>query len=262
VPLASRGAAIGAGLRNGYVIKRDGSTWAWGSNRWGELGDGGEWGSCELVKTRLHGTVAATSTWFGAVFLAAEPQLASVAFDEGWPDGCATAAGVVSLTGPVPRGTLSVALSTDVAGVAVPPIVRFREGHRFARVVLEAAGPAPALPLTVRAEAPDGAVREATVLPSPMRLAEAWLTPREVRGGQPASLALVLPCAAPRDVVVALASSRPAAAAPREPAVVVPAGAQAVLVPLDTREVAKPTAVRVSAALGGTMKSVRLVLTP
>jgi hypothetical protein len=266
--LATGAVGIGGGVRNGFVLKADGSVWGWGHNGAGLLGDDTQESRCELSRTHLFGAVAAAASWHASAFVVPVPRLASVAFRQSRLTGCRTATGTVALSGHVPAGEVRVALSSDTPHARVPPTLVLRAGQRarsFALATDAVAGDEALVVTAVSDDAERGLSDTAstTVTLAPMGVSRAWLTPDRTTGGLPVSMAVVLPCAAgPGDVVVDLATSDPAVAAPPAASVTIPRGAQAVLFPVATQAVAEETTVRVSAAVAGSVKTRRLVVTP
>jgi hypothetical protein len=266
--LTTGAVAIGAGVRNGFVMKADGTVWAWGHNAAGVLGNGSQVSQCGLTRTRLFGAVAATASWSASALIVPVPRLASIVFPRSRVTGCRAATGIVVLAGHVPAGHLRVRLGSDGPHARVPEEITLRAGQRTKTFAIESDAVAADEVLTVTAVSDDeerglSDTASAGVTLAPMGVSRVWLTPNPVPGGAPVSMAIVLPCAAgPGEVVVDLASSNPAVAAPPAASIAIPRGAQAVLLPVATRTVQTRTTVRLRAGAAGTVKGDRLVLTP
>ena len=176
--------------------------------------------------------------------------------------GCLNVTGTVTLAAAAPSGGAVVTLASDSPHASVPAAVTVKEGttSKTFRVVTSAVvGPEVA---TIGARTASSHLSAVLTL-EPIPPTSVTLAPDNVIGGTSVAGTLALPCpAGPGDIVVALASSKPALAMPAMVSVTVPAGSKVAAFAVTTAASAVTTQARISGTANGVTKSTALTVGP
>jgi hypothetical protein len=190
------------------------------------------------------------------------PQLTSLVLKTSLVAGCKPVTGTVTLSEAAPAGGLVVTLLDTLASASVPAMVTIPAGATSKTFKLKT---------TPVAEAESGLVSasfgattlDASLTVRPIGVASLTLTPNPAAGGTVVNGTVKLECRAqPAPIVVDLASSHPAAAAPVVPSVMIDQGAQTAPFQVTTAGVAKTTKARISATAQDVTKTKTLKVTP
>jgi hypothetical protein len=176
--------------------------------------------------------------------------------------GGLSAQGIVTLSSPAASGGAAILLSSNSASASVPGVVTVAAGASAAAFAINTS------PVVSTSEASItavfGGVSRTTTLTITQQaplLSTVTVNPSSVKGGTSAVGTVTLASAAPAGgLPIALSSGGSAVAVP--PAVTVGAGSTSATFAVTTFAVSAPTQVTVTAAQGGTTRTVSLALTP
>lgn len=176
--------------------------------------------------------------------------------------GCLKTTGRVTLTAPAPVGGAVVTLASDSLHATVPAVVKIKAGALAKGFPVTTTAVASEETATITANGPDW-TRSIVVRLMPMAPKTVTLAPNPVVGGSPVNATVTLECAAgPGNVVVALTSTKPAAAMPATPTVTVPFGMTTAAFTVTTAMVAKNTKSSIEATTDGGAAKMTLTVTP
>jgi hypothetical protein len=198
----------------------------------------------------------------GVLIQDAADAIASLRLSKALLSGCLKTTGKVTLIAPAPAGGLTVALHSSNPHATVPPTLVFKAGVLAKSFAIVTTAVAANETVTIEASVP-GQTRSAIMTLKPMAPKSVLLTPNPVVGGGAVAGTVTLECpAAPGDITVALSSTKPAAAAPADASITVPAGARTAPFAVATTPVTVLTKPSIRARANGVTKAKTLAVTP
>ena len=176
--------------------------------------------------------------------------------------GCGTSAGKVVLSGSAPSGGAVVSLTDTNSAAAAPPTVTVPAGASSQTFTITTTRVTSNVTGTVTASY-GGVSKALTLTVRPLRVRTLTVSPNPATGGATATASLVLECAAPAGgVIVSLASSNSALAAPTVSSITIPAGATTGSFTVRTSRVTASTSVSIYATVHGVRKTQSLIVNP
>jgi hypothetical protein len=194
---------------------------------------------------------------------AAGPALAGLSLRNSITAGCKSVTGTVTLSAPAPAGGLVVTLSDTLTSATTPASVTVAAGATSKtftiKTVLVAVSESGKVSATL-----DGKTLTQDLTVRPMGLYSVSLSPTTTVGGNSVVGKATLECKAPSPagVMVDLASSNAAVAAPVAANIAVPAGYQSWPFDVTTNEVLSKTTASISGTANGITRSKTLTVTP
>jgi probable HAF family extracellular repeat protein len=210
-----------------------------------------------------NGMIVGNGTYNGVPrgFLLTPVDLAGVTIAPSIVVGSKPAQGTVTLSDAAPPGGALVRLSVNNAAVTIPATVTVPAGATSVNFTIRTTAVTAPKTITITArlgmEAKSGSFRL-----RPISVGSLTLSPDELIGGDTGSATVVLECpAAPGDIVVTLASNS-GAAVPAVSSLTIPAGSTTATFAINTRAVAKLSAITIKATANGLTKTATLMIYP